>query len=214
MKFCIRCGQPLSDDAAFCSRCGFMQVYAAGMPQPQIMPQPQTIPQPQVAMQPQIVSQPQPDVSPETEPAPPQELSPETETAPPQAEMPVPQPVYSSVPQPVQPIYAGPRPAAAPSPKSVLRSTSYFVWSMILIFIINPIGTPLAIVGAVFSSEAHASADLETAREKLHITKVICIAVTCVDALCLIVLVLFAIYYFLRSSGGLGLAASGGSLQS
>ncbi|MBQ9557981.1 MAG: zinc ribbon domain-containing protein [Clostridia bacterium] len=46
-KFCVNCGAPLTDGAAFCMKCGASVPKEAAQPQPQPVPQPQPTPQPQ-----------------------------------------------------------------------------------------------------------------------------------------------------------------------
>ena len=53
-KFCVNCGSPLTDGAAFCMKCG-ASVPKEAAPQPAAQPQPQPAPQPQ----PQPAPQPQ-----------------------------------------------------------------------------------------------------------------------------------------------------------
>ncbi len=45
MKYCFHCGQPLADDAAFCSKCGAQMPAAPASPQPIPQPVPQPVPQ-------------------------------------------------------------------------------------------------------------------------------------------------------------------------
>ena len=206
MKYCYRCGQPLADEALFCQRCGVRQPDAAPVP-PVSAPADTAAPAPDAAPSEPVPVPAAPQVP--TPPFAPQPAAPIYPSVPPYAPG-----SYAAPPVYGMPPYAIPQPVPQPAPaarpaKEKLRTTLFFVWNMILIFLVNPIGTPLAVVGAVFASNAHACDDPEEARTKLHTSKVISIAVTCLDALCLAALIFFAVYYFARHPDFLGNTLSG-----
>ena len=80
-----------------------------------------------------------------------------------------------------EPVYQTPVTVYNPAP--IVKKPSaipYFIWSIILFFCFNIIGTPLAIVAACYASFANAP-ECENPQKKLKTAKHLCIAATCVD---------------------------------
>jgi len=193
MKFCIKCGTKLPDEAVFCSKCGLKQ---PDMPEDidNSFVQSQVPVNAEQGVQYQM-------------PFPMQ-----------QPFMPVPQfyntpdaqGIYAPMPQPPQnppPFFQAPQvppyfipqyqafPNSSENVEKHLKITLFFVWSLILIFIINPIGTPLAIISALFAGMARSSdATYEHARKNLEVSKAICVIATIIDALCILTVIVLLIY--------------------
>lgn len=193
MKYCIRCGQPLADYANFCSRCGFRQTA-----QEEPAAAPQKAEEPVCSVTDEI---PQPTAQENIQEKEAVEQTEETQDTALQPEPGEPGTTEAEAVGVTQPVnMAGAIPVAAPKKNSV-KTTMYFIWSIILIFfVVNPIGTPLAIVGAVFASIAHSAEDDEEAEERIHVSKVICIAVTCFNALIILALAAFGIVFLMNQS--------------
>jgi hypothetical protein len=192
MKFCIKCGRKLPDEAVFCSKCGLKQ--------PDI---PEDIDN--------SFTQNQTPVKPE------QSFQPQTPFVMQQPFMPAPQVYnppnmqgfYSPMQQPLQnipqnspPFFQAPYvpqqsflPQEFENGEKRLNTTLFFVWSIILIFVLNPVGTPLSILSTLFAGMARATdATYEQARKNLEVSKVMCIVATFIDVLCVIAVVVFLIY--------------------
>ena len=76
-----------------------------------------------------------------------------------------------------------------------VKTTLFFVWSIILIFIFNPLGTPLAIISTLFAGMARSSdATAEQAQKNIKTSKIICIIATSIDVICIIALALLFFY--------------------
>lgn len=107
-------------------------------------------------------------------------------------------------PRPVYTYTATPAvPGVFPSNLNIKReksSTSLFVWSLILFFLFNIVGTPLAAVAAIYAAMANArdAQDRETKRTK---SKVLCIVATCVDALTLLFFIALLIWKYRFNHG-------------
>jgi hypothetical protein len=86
--------------------------------------------------------------------------------------------------------------------RSSNAALGFFIWSLILFFFINIIGTPLAVAAAFFAAAANAPESYERDK-KLFYAKLLCIIATVVDALTLLVMIAMAIlsakgYYFIN----------------
>lgn len=62
-----------------------------------------------------------------------------------------------------------------------------FVWSLILFFFVNPVGTPLAAVSAVFATAANA--DRTAGNSRLRTARLLCILAAAADAVTLLLLI-------------------------
>lgn len=183
MKFCIICGRRLPDEAVFCSKCGLNQ---------QALPE--DIENSPVANQIPVNSE--------------FNQQPQTSSVMLPPFMPAPQRYY---PQNIQGIYAPMQQIPQNQPyfqpqqavlthefendEKRLNTTLFFVWSIILIFIINPLGTPLAIFGTLFAGMARSSdTTYEQASKNIKVSKVLCVIATCIDVLCIIAVAVLLIY--------------------
>lgn len=185
MKYCIQCGEQLPDDARFCARCGYRQ------------------PEPAVPVSPAPSDRPE---DPVPQPAPDLFYAEEPQAQGPFEEAPGAKPDPADAPQeaPFEGQPGGDIPGTpSAAPQKGRSALPFFIWSMILIFIANPLGTPLGIVGAIFASGANAlkEKDPDEADGKISVAKTICIAVTCIDAVCILSLISFAVVYLLNHPG-------------
>lgn len=99
--------------------------------------------------------------------------------------------------------YASPYPYAAPAcrPDEARESaTPYFVWSLVLFFFINVLGTPLSAAAAVCAARANAHGCLDP-ESKLASAKMLCIAATIIDAATLAVIILLTVMYAIHHAG-------------
>jgi uncharacterized membrane protein len=68
------------------------------------------------------------------------------------------------------------------------------IWSLVLVFVLNPVGTPLAIIAAYFGTLANAKDEApQDAQRHLDTSFTLCLISSCTDALCLIAMVVVAI---------------------
>jgi hypothetical protein len=74
-----------------------------------------------------------------------------------------------------------------PAAIETYNAKPYFIWSIILFFLINFIGTPLAVLGALYASMAN-DPNCENRGEKLTYSRILCVAATCIDAATLVFL--------------------------
>ena len=106
----------------------------------------------------------------------------------------------SPAPIPARPPFAPPVPSAVPTHPSALP---FFVWSTILVLLLNPVGTPLGVIASIFSTNANAAADYPSYAKDIKIAKILCIVGTAFDAasiilaICLIVAAILK-YFHLR----------------
>jgi len=95
------------------------------------------------------------------------------------------------------------RPCYIPPAAAIKSSTlPYLIWSIILFFFFNIIGTPLAIAGAMYASMAN-DPECEKPEKKLRKSKILCITATCFDAVTLCFLVAALIIYIMPSLNAL-----------
>lgn len=97
---------------------------------------------------------------------------------------------YTPKPYPVQPMV---------QPK-VKRPTAigYFIWSICLIFILNPIGTLLGILSSVFACKANSADSAGEFIVKRKIAHRLCVAGTCIDAVTIVLMVSYVVAYINR----------------
>jgi len=200
MKFCIKCGISLPDEAVFCSKCGLHQpnmpddigdAYSPNQtqmnqnyinsPQMPYTMQPPYIPQQQFVSQPPFYN--------------PSNVKGYYPQVPPQF-----------VPQNPPP-YFDPRQTLEQQTfekvEKRVKTTLFFVWSIILIFIFNPLGTPLAIISTLFAGMARSSdATDEQAQKNIKTSKIICIIATIIDVICIIALALL-FFYLIRTGNNM-----------
>jgi uncharacterized membrane protein YvbJ len=92
----------------------------------------------------------------------------------------------------VQPYFPPDMPAATKRDiSSRSGATLYLVWSIILIFLLNPVGTPLGIISTFFAASANSQDSDEEAQKKLRVSKILCITATCADAVTLCLLIFY-----------------------
>jgi hypothetical protein len=204
MKFCIKCGIGLPEEAIFCSKCGIRQPimpYDMG----DVTSTNQNQADPEYLNSPQIPNMTQPPFMPQPQQ---QIIPPPTFYNPPNAQgfypqMQQPQFVPQNPPQYFQPAqvppYFDPQQAflqqTFENSEKRVKTTLFFVWSIILIFIFNPLGTPLAIISTIFAGMARSSdTTAEQAQKNIKAAKIMCIIATCIDVLCIIAL--FVLFFY------------------
>jgi hypothetical protein len=185
MKFCIKCGRRLPDEAVFCSKCGLKQpIIPEDIENSSLSNQTPVNPELNRQLPFMPASQFYNPQNMQGFYAPMQQVS---QKPPPFFQAPQ-YPLYIELQQTVltQGFESG---------EKHLNTTLFFVWSIILIFIINPIGSPIAILSILFASMARSTdTTYEQARKDLRVSKVMCIIVTCFDVLCIIAVSVLLIY--------------------
>lgn len=79
-----------------------------------------------------------------------------------------------------QPVYRG-VPACTIPKKKPQTAVPLLVWSMIMVFIINPLGTPAAAVAAITAAIVNAEPDAPNAKRKTMTALLLCVAATAID---------------------------------
>lgn len=92
-----------------------------------------------------------------------------------------------------QPLY----PSAARGADDSRAANPYFIWSIVLFFCLNVLGTPLAAAGAVCASRAHAVGCADS-DEKIASAKMFCVAATVIDVATLAVMILLSVIFIMH----------------
>ena len=121
----------------------------------------------------------------------------------PQASSSQPQPMPAGPVCPPPPPCPGPDRGLYQEPAYKPRSTGLFVWSIILIFLCNPAGTPLGILAAVFAALANSKTDTPEETEKHRtVSRTLCIVATVADVVCILGIISLLIFKAIQYTGG------------
>lgn len=85
---------------------------------------------------------------------------------------------------------------AAPAYRSGNPALPYMIWSVILFFCLNVIGTPLAVAAALYAAMANDPA-CERPEEKRNNSKLLCIAATVIDAITFLLMITLLVLHLI-----------------
>lgn len=104
--------------------------------------------------------------------------------------------------QPTPAVAAAYRVPTAPAEKKP-SAVPFLIWSILLVFVINPVGMIISVIGAVYAAVARSCEERDEIKHNLSISKKLCITATCIDGVFILINLVVLLLTIIHSGSAL-----------